>query len=240
MMKNKAYYILLILPALLAFFMSEGTKGYLENIYSTGDETLYTGKFLFASTQFAISELNFIVLMTASFLGLSILEERSLHIWDRIIDKSKFLFTKAIIHYIYTLVMVLVSVLLFRILFDLNLSLNAILIMCTVPILSLCIGTIAGIFLENRTVLSNTVLMIVMLFGYFGGALSLSSMLSTTKYMNYLIYLSPLTLINKVLFMEYLELEYKNMLFIWIGVVVVLSFLTILLVKRRLENDTIL
>ncbi len=247
MINNKAYLFLLILPALLAFFMSEGTKGYLDKFYYLGystslinNEVLYTGKILFAKTQFAISELNFMLMMISSFLGLNILEERSLHIWDRIIDKFKFLLIKAVLHYIYALLMIIVSALIFKFLFEIDFSFNAILITFTVPIISLCLGTIAGIFLGNRTVLSNTVLMIVMLFGYFGGALSLSSVLSTTKYMNYLIYLSPLTLINKILFMEHLGLDYRNLFFVWIVVLVILTTFTVLFVKRRLKNDTIL
>ncbi|SEQ61109.1 hypothetical protein SAMN05421767_10288 [Granulicatella balaenopterae] len=248
MLKNKVYLFLLFLPALLAFFMSEGTKGYITQFYHVGGDSLsgnsqvvlYTGKLLFAKTQFAISELNFMVMMVSSLVGLNILEERTLHIWDRIIDKGRFLAVKVVIHYLYCLLMIVISLVVFRFGFGIGFSVRAVLLLATVPIVSMAIGIMAGIFIHNRTVLSNTVMMIVMLFGYFGGALSLSSVLSTTNYMNYLIYLSPLTLINKLLYMDYLALWDANLLMIWLSVLAVLTIGTILVMKRGLKHDTIL
>ncbi len=77
---------------------SEGTKNYLsQNIQSaivvnTAKEViLYDGMVLNSKVQFAVSELNFMLMMCAILAGLSIFEERKLHIWDRVVNKGNFL-----------------------------------------------------------------------------------------------------------------------------------------------------
>ena len=79
-LKNPAYFIIMILPLFLTFIMSEGTKNYLsqftkttEVLNSTKEIVLYNALILESKLQFAVSELNFMLMMYAILAGLSIL-----------------------------------------------------------------------------------------------------------------------------------------------------------------------
>lgn len=245
--KNPVYYMLLFLPFLLSFFMSEGIKNYstkdfvsLESINTTKEVILYSGTFLNAKIQFMVSELNFMIMMISTLIGLNVLEDRRLHIWDRVIDKDRFLLVKVFIHYIYSALMVIISLLLFKICFDITFPFKSVIIFLSFPLLSLSMGILAGIYIDNRTVLSNTLMMIVMLFGYLGGSLSLSSVLSTTKFMRYLMYVSPVTLGNKIIFLQILGIDNIGSYISFIAVIFVVLIISFIFIKRRLKNGSII
>ena len=241
--KNPVYIIIMFLPLFLTFIMSEGTKNYLSQHFqnSTAVNTakeviLYNGVLLNSKSQFAVSELNFMLMMCAILAGLSIFEERKLHVWDRVVSKGNFILIKIFTHYAFSLIMILFNVIGYWILFDISFPIKSICIFLSIPIVSISFGLFVGILVYNRAMLSNTVLMIVMLMGYFGGALSLTSVLSNTKFMNVLMYISPLTMANKLIFKDLIHINWGNDLFIWISTILVFTLLFIFLIVRRLKN----
>ena len=127
-----------------------------------------------------VSELNFMLMMCAILAGLSIFEERKLHVWNRVVDKGNFIIIKFITHYVFSLILIGFNVLGFYILFNISFLTESLYIFITVPIMSIILGLFVGLLAANRAMLSNTILMIVMLTGYFGGALSLTSVLSNS------------------------------------------------------------
>lgn len=241
--KNPIYSYHYVLPLLLTFIMSEGTKNYLlqhiQNIAvvnTTKEVILYDGILLNSKMQFAVSELNFMLMMCAILAGLSIFEERRLHVWDRIVRKGNFILIKFFTHYIFSLIMILFNVIGYWILFDIGISLKSIGIFLSIPIFSISLGLFVGLLVHNRAMLSNTILMIVMLMGYFGGALSLTSVLSNTKFMNTLMYLSPLTMANKLIFKALIHISWGRDLWIWISMILMFELIFVSLMRRRLKN----
>lgn len=245
--KNPIYYIVMILPFIITFIMSEGTKNYLlqrpeftNNINVMKEVVLYSGQILNAKIQFAVSELNFMLLMASILIGLSVFEERRLHIWDRIVDKRKFILTKFFAHFVFSIVMITFNIYLFELVFDMQTPLKSILIFMSMPIISMFLGIFVGCIVQNRAMLSNTILMIVMFMGFFGGALSLTAVLSNTKFMNVLMYISPLTLANKLIYKNMINVNMRVQLFIWIGFVLLFAGLFTFLIERRIKNGTVI
>lgn len=241
--KNPVYFIIMSLPLLLAFIMSEGTKSYLlqhtqvlEGINTTKEIVLYNGMILNSKAQFAVSELNFMLVMCAILVGLSIFEERRLHVWDRVVDKKAFILTKFFTHYAFCLIMIAFNTIGFWILFSIKFPVKSMLVFISVPIISTFLGLFVGMVVNSRVILSNTILMLVMTMGFFGGALSLTSVLSNTKFMNVLMYLSPLTMANKLIFMDLINIDWGNNLFIWIALVIIFSGIFISLIGRRVKD----
>ncbi len=241
--KNPVYFVIMILPQLITFIMSEGTKGYLSQhmqnapVVNTAKEIiLYDGILLDSKAQFAVSELNFMLMMFAILAGLSIFEERRLHIWDRIVGKGKFIIIKFFTHYIFALIMIIFNILGFCILFNINFQISSLYIFFSVPIISILLGLFAGIIAGSRAIISNAVLMIVMMTGYFSGALSLTSVLANTKFMNALMYLSPLTMANKLIFKDLINVNWGNDLLIWTLIILILTAGFISLIGRRVKN----
>lgn len=134
--------------------------------------------------------------------------------------------------------MILFNVIGYWILFDISFPIKSICIFLSIPIVSISFGLFVGILFYNRAMLSNTVLTIVMLMGYFGGALSLTSVLSNTKFMNVLMYISPLTMANKLIFKDLIHINWGNDLFIWISIILIFTLLFIFLMVRRLKNGS--
>jgi len=222
---------------------SEGTKNYLsQNIQSaiavnTAKEViLYDGMVLNSKVQFAVSELNFMLMMCAILAGLSIFEERKLHIWDRVVNKGNFMLIKFFTHYAFSVIMIAFNIIGYRILFDICFPLKSIFVFLSIPIISISLGLFIGLLVQGRAMLSNTVLMIVMLMGYFGGALSLTSVLSNTKFMNVLMYISPLTMSNQLIFKDLIRVNWGNALWIWISIVLIFASIFIFLMRRRVKD----
>ncbi len=245
--KSPVYYLFLFIPFLLTFFMSQGTSGYLESYLSSQGEVstavpvlVYSGKHLGADVQFAISELGLMLMMLANLSGLSLFEDRRLHIWDRIIDKNRFVFIKFISHFIFAIFMILISSLLYRFVYDIEFDIEVILVFLSISILGILFGISIGSLAKNRAVLSNVIMLVVMLMGYFGGALSLTSVLSNIKFMEYLMYLSPLTIANRVVFEDMLGFDSLRYAYIWIGEFSVLFILFISIILRRSKHDSII
>lgn len=242
--KNPVYFIIMFLPMFLVFIMSEGTKNYLSQhiqssvaIIDTAKEVvIYEGILLNSKVQFAVSELNFMLMMCAVLVGLSILEERRLHVWDRVVSKGDFMLVKFFTHYAFSLIMIVLNVIGYQILFDIGFSVKSMCIFLSIPIISILPGLFVGLVVSNRAVLSNTVLMIVMMTGYFGGALSLTSVLSNTKFMNVLMHLSPLTMANRLIFKDMIDVNWGNDLWIWILTVFIFMVIFVLLMVRRVKN----
>ncbi|UTC63153.1 ABC transporter permease [Treponema sp. OMZ 787] len=245
--KNPVYYIVMILPFIITFIMSEGTKNYLlqrpeftQKINVAKEIVLYSGQILDAKIQFAVSELNFMLLMASILIGLSVFEERRLHIWDRIVDKRKFVSVKFFAHYVFSVVMIVFNLILFAVIFDMQTPFKSILILLSMPIVSMLFGILIGLIVQNRAMLSNTILMIVMFMGFFGGALSLTSVLSNTKFMNVLMYISPLTLANKLIYKNLIHVTMGRELFIWIVFILGFAGLFIAFIERRIKNGTVI
>ncbi|UTC64007.1 hypothetical protein E4O00_08965 [Treponema sp. OMZ 788] len=245
--KNPVYYIVMILPFIITFIMSEGTKNYLlqrteftHKINVAKEIVLYSGQILDAKIQFAVSELNFMLLMAAILIGLSVFEERRLHIWDRIVDKRKFISVKFFAHYGFSVVMIVFNLMLFALIFDMQTPFKSILILLSMPTVSMLFGILIGLIVQNRAMLSNTILMIVMFMGFFGGALSLTSVLSNTKCMNVLMYISPLTLANKLIYKNLINVNMGRELFIWIAFILGFAGLCIAFIERRMKNGTVI
>lgn len=241
--RNPAYYIVMLLPILLTFIMSEGTKGYLSQglqdqaiIRTTREISLYNGLILGSKEQFAVSELNFMLLIYSILPGLSIFEERRLHIWDRLVKKSQLLIVKFIVYYILSLIMIAINVLVFKFCFNISFPSRSICIFCSLPIVSVFLGLFIGVLVNNRTMLSNTLLMLVMIMGYFGGALSLTSVLANTKFMNVLMKLSPLSMVNRLIFKDLISMNWGNDLWVWSSLLLIISILLIGLISRRVKN----
>lgn len=245
--RNRAYWLLMLLPFALAFFMSEGTQSYLDRfspvshaVAGAKEVILYQGVLLDARTQFAVSELSFMLLMVATLLGNNIFEERRLRIWDRVIDKNRFLAVKSLVHYLYAAGMIVVSLGLYRLAFGLRFPAPAVFVFFTLPVLGLCIGLAAGVTLPSRAVVSNTTMMTVMLFGYLGGALSLSSVLATTNIMRWIMHLSPITAANRLIFAEMLGHSDANRWIAWAATLFGIGLLCLLCVKRGFQHDRVL
>ena len=241
--KNPIYFIIMFLPMVLAFIMSEGTKNYLsqhiQNSFSVDtvkEVVMYDGILLNSKVQFAVSELNFMLMMSAVLAGLSIFEERKLYVWDRIVCKSNFVLIKFFIHYVFSLIMITSNVIGYRLLFDIRFPINSICIFLSIPIISISLGLFVGLLVYNKAILSNIIMMIVMIMGYFGGAISLTSVLSNTKFMNVLMYLSPLTMANRLIFKDLIHIDWGNDLFIWILIILIFAVTLIFLIARRLRN----
>lgn len=241
--KNPVYFIIMCLPQLLTFIMSEGTKNYLSQhiqsimkVNTAKEVIMYNGVLLNSKVQFAVSELNFMLMMCAILAGLSIFEERKLHVWNRVVDKGNFIIIKFITHYVFLLILIGFNVLGFYILFNISFSTESLYIFITVPIMSIILGLFVGLLAANRAMLSNTILMIVMLTGYFGGALSLTSVLSNTKFMNVLMYSSPLTMANRLIFKNLVHINWGNDLWIWILMIFVFVVIFVSLIGRRVKN----
>lgn len=243
MIKNPVYFIIMCLPQLLSFIMSEGTKNYLSQhnqsisqINTAKEVIMYNGILLNSKVQFAVSELNFMLMMCAILAGLSIFEERKLYVWNRVINKANFLIMKFITHYIFSLIMIAFNVLGFYIFFNISFSTQALYIFISIPLISIILGLCVGLFISNRAVLSNSILMIVMLMGYFGGALSMTSVLSNTKFMNVLMYLSPLTIANRLIFKNLILINWGNDLWIWLISIFLFLAIFVTLIGRRVKN----
>lgn len=246
-LKNPAYFIIMILPLFLTFIMSEGTKNYLsqftkttEVLNSTKEIVLYNALILESKLQFAVSELNFMLMMYAILAGLSIFEERRLHIWDRVVNKVSFIFTKFIVHYIFAIIIIAFNMLGFWILFNIKFPIKSTCMFLCMPIISIVLGLFIGIIVKNRAILSNTILMMVMMMGFFGGALSLTSVLANTKYANVLMYLSPLTMANKLIFKDLINLNWGNDFLIWIAFISIFLGACISMIGRRIRNGSII
>lgn len=245
--KNPIYYMILILPIILTLFMSEGTKNYLsreinnrEIINTSKEVVIYDGKTLDSKEQFAVSELNFMLLMVSVLAGLNLFEERRLHIWDRVVQKNKFYFIKFLSHFIFSIIMVILNIAVFKFLLKIDFNLKSVFIFISVAIISINFGLFVGIIVKTRAAVSNTIMMIVMLMGYFGGALSLSSVLENTKFMNILIYISPLTFANKIIFKNLINISCLNEFIVWILLLIISSTLFSFYVQRRIKNGSIL
>lgn len=245
--KNPIYFIIMFLPMVLAFIMSEGTKNYLsqhiQNSFSVDtvkEVVMYDGILLNSKVQFAVSELNFMLMMSAVLAGLSIFEERKLHVWDRVVCKSNFVLIKFFTHYTFSFIMITSNVIGYRLLFDIRFPINSICIFLSIPIISISLGLFVGLLVYNKAILSNIIMMIVMIMGYFGGAISLTSVLSNTKFMNVLMYLSPLTMANRLIFKDLIHIDWGNDLFIWILIILIFAVTLIFLMVRRLKNGAII
>lgn len=245
--KNPVYFIVMLLPLLLTFIMSEGTKNYLSQhfqstiVLNTAKEIIiYDGILLDSKVQFAVSELSFMLMIVAILAGLSIFEERKLHVWDRVVSKGNFMLIKFFSHYAFSLIMIIVNVIGYWILFDINFPIKSIGVFLSIPIISIILGLFVGLLACSRAILSNTVLMIVMMMGYFGGAISLTSVLSNTKFMNVLMYLSPLTRVNRLIFKDLIQVNRGNDLWIWILTVLVFATVLISLMGRRVKDGAII
>ncbi|MDO5718999.1 MAG: hypothetical protein Q4P34_08445 [Tissierellia bacterium] len=245
MIKNPAYFIIAILPFALSFFMSEGTKNYLlqyavqaDEIISSKEVIIYTGKVLDARAQFATSELSFMVMMSSILIGLSVFEERRLHIWDRLVGKERLLCLKFALHYIYDIILIMINLFLYKVAFGIEFPAKAYLLFSSIPIISLFLGMIIGLTVNSRAVLSNSILMIVMLLGYFGGALSLTSVLANTRFMNVLMYISPLTIVNKLIFSSIIGLEKSFAL--WFISLAVFAIISLFFLNRRIKDGAVI
>lgn len=241
--KNPVYFIIILLPMILAFIMSEGTKKYLSQhiqnslfVNTSKEIILYEGVLLNSKVQFSVSELNFMLMMCAILAGLSIFEERKLHVWDRVVCKSSFMLIKFFIHYVFSLIMIAFNMLGFWILFNISFPIKSLCVFFSIPILSIILGLFVGVVVNSRAMLSNTVLMIVMTMGFFGGALSLTSVLSNTRFMNVLMYLSPLTMANKLIFKDLIKENWGNDLLVWSLIVLIFVIVFISLIGRRVKN----
>ncbi|MDY6037688.1 MAG: hypothetical protein SPI74_01615 [Eubacterium sp.] len=124
--------------------------------------------------------------------------------------------------------------------FDINFPIKSIGVFLSIPIISIILGLFVGLLACSRAILSNTVLMIVMMMGYFGGAISLTSVLSNTKFMNVLMYLSPLTRVNRLIFKDLIQVNRGNDLWIWILTVLVFATVLISLMGRRVKDGAII
>lgn len=245
--KNPAYFIIMILPLTLTFIMSEGTKNYLsqftkttEVFNSTKEIVLYNGMILASKFQFAVSELNFMLMMYAILAGLSILEERRLHVWDRVVNKKSFILTKFFVHYIFAIIIIALNIFGFWVIFNIVFSIKCICMFLCMPIISIVLGLFIGVTVNNRAILSNIILMMVMMMGFFGGALSLTSVLANTKYANVLMYLSPLTMANKLIFKDLINLNWGNDFLIWIAFISIFLGACITMIARRIRNGSII
>lgn len=233
----------MFLPLLFTFILSEGTQHYLSqhinselDINTVKNIILYNGIVLNSRTQFAVSELSFMLMMCAILSGLNVFEERTLHVWDRVVCKRLFLLIKFVIHFLFTVIMIGVNTFFLKMAFNISFSVKAILIFLSIPIISIPMGILVGMNVKNRTLLSNTILMIVMMMGYFGGALSLTSVLSNTRFMNLLMYISPLTIANKLIFKEMIHIAWTFDIVVWIVLCLVLSTIFTLLISWRIKN----
>lgn len=241
--KNPVYFVIIVLPLFLAFIMSEGTKSYLsqhrqisEAVNTAREIIPYNGVVLNSKAQFAVSELNFMLMMCAILAGLSLFEERRLHVWDRVVEKNKFILIKFFIHYGVSVLMIVFNIVGFWLLFDIKMSVKSIFVFLSVPLISILLGFFVGITAKGRAVLSNTILMIVMIMGYFGGALSLTSVLSNTSFMNVLMRLSPLTMANKLVFKDLIGISMGNDLLLWILLISIFAGTFIFLIGRKIKN----
>ncbi|MGF7109796.1 hypothetical protein [Treponema pedis] len=247
MLKNPVYAVMPILPFLLTFFMSEGTKNYIlrnfterEAVYTAAEVIIYRGPLLTAQMQFAISELSFILMMCAIPAGLNIFEERHKNIWNRVVCKRRFLTVKFLLHFVFAVIITAVSLALFYLIYNIKIPFTAATVFLSIPVLSILFGLAMGLTVQNRTVLSNSIMMIVMLLGYLGGALSLTSVLSSTKYMNVLMYLSPLTLADTLIFRQLLGYTNFNGIMPYITVHISGTVLCLTHIIRKVRNDSIL
>lgn len=242
-LKSPVYFIIAVLPLLLTFIMSEGTGNYLAQhsqsaavVRATKEIALYDGASLSSRMQFAVSELNFMLMMCAVLAGLSLFEERKLHVWDRAVRKGEFVLIKFFTHYAFSLAMIALNVVGFWALFDIRFPLYSLCVFFSVPMISVILGLFAGAVVRNRAMLSNSVLMAVMMMGYFGGALSLTSVLENTPFMNLFMYLSPLTWANKLIFKALLGVEWGKDLFIWMAVVLLFAGTFGFLIGKRVKH----
>lgn len=241
--KNPIYFVIMFLPLLLTFIMSEGTKGYLSQygqntmaVNTAKKIIMYDGMLLNSKIQFGVSELGFMLMMYAVLAGLSIFEERRLHVWDRVVGKGKFVLIKFFTHYVFSLIMIALNATGYGILFGISFSVKSACVFFSIPVISIILGLSVGLLVSNRAMLSNTVLMIVMMMGYFGGALSLTSVLSNTKCMNVLMYISPLTMANRLIFKDLIHVNWGNDLWIWISMLLILMSILISIMGRRVKN----
>lgn len=242
-MKSPVYFIIAALPLLLTFIMSEGTRNYLVQhsqssavVRAAKEVALYDGASLPARVQFAVSELHFMLMMCAVLAGLSLFEERKLHVWDRAVRKSEFVLIKFFTHYAFSLAMIAFNVVGFWVLFDIRFPIHSLCIFFSVPLISILLGLFAGVTVRNRAMLSNSVLMAVMMMGYFGGALSLTSVLENTPFTSLLMYLSPLTWANQLIFKALLGVAWGKDLFIWGAVVLLFAGTFSFLMRKRVKH----
>ncbi len=247
MVRNPVYFIIMILPIILTFIMSEGTQNYLsqhkqisEAVNTAKEIIIYQGILLNSKVQFAVSELNFMLMMYAILAGLTVFEEIKLHIWDRIVNKNEFILIKYLTHYGFSVFMIIFNMACFWVLFDIKMPIESIFIFLSVPIISILLGIFVGIVVFDRAMLSNTILMTVMMMGYFGGALSLTSVLANTKFMDVLMYFSPLTIANKLIFKILLNIDLEGYLLIWTGLVILIAGTFTYLIKRRIKYGAII
>lgn len=247
MFHNSAYWIVAILPLLLTFLMSQGTKQYLES--STSQQVLYTsmhhvsmysGLMLQGDFQFAVSELSFMVMMISNLVGLNVFEERRIHVFDRVPNKKGFIAMKFGMHVLYAAILIVCNTICYKIFLGIHLPIKAILIFFSISLISIPFGIVVGLYAKSRVTVSNIILMLVMLMGYFGGALSLTSVLANTRYMKALMYGSILTIANKLVFKTLLGLPLQTTLMIWsisvIGICVVCS----ILIVRRIDHGAVI
>lgn len=245
LLRSPSYYIMLLLPFLLIFFMSEGTKGYLAPLPPSPSSVsapilLYQGILLNAQQQFAVSELTFMLFMSTILLGLNILKERQTNVWNRVICKKRFLLIKSGVHAVYHLLLITVTLGLLYFFYQISYSWYDILCFISVSCISLPFAVFIGLKASSQTILSNLMLLSVMLLGYFGGALSLSSVLANTKGMNILRYLSPLTLVNQCIYRDILSCSNSTITIAWWSVVFILSTSLLILIQRRVTYDSII
>lgn len=242
---NPVYFIIMSLPLMLSFIMSEGTKSYLSQhlqgaiaVKTVKEVILYDGPLLNSKVQFAVSELNFMLMVCAVLAGLSMFEERKLHVWDRVVCKGRIVLLKFLTHYAFSLIMITFNIIGYRILFDIGFSIKSVGIFLSIPIISISVGLFVGILAYNRAMLSNTILMLVMMMGYFGGALSLTSVLSNTKFMNVLMHVSPLTIANRLIFKDLLHMQWGKDLWTWLCIVLICELILVSLMVRRVKNGS--
>ena len=245
--KNYVYWIVMLLPLLLTFVMSEGTKNYISQFANMGTAasssepvSIYTGPRLSSASQFAVSELSFMVLMTSDLIALSIFRERDLHIWDRVPNKTSFILIKLLTHTLFTTFMISINMGLYKLVFNIAIPINSIATLISLSIIATLFGTCVGISTKTKSTLSGIVLMSVMTMGYFGGALSLTSVLANTQYMNKLMYLSPLTLTNQIIYKSMLGLDITYNLYLWAGIACILAGVMSLIIIRRIKHGTVL
>ena len=245
--KNYVYLIVMLLPLLLTFVMSQGTINYAPQPTSipittttTKPVSTYTGIQLASASQFAVSELSFMLLMTSDLVALSMFRERKLHIWDRVNDKKAFISAKIIAHIIFAIAMIAFNIALYKILFNIAIPYSSTAALILLSLVATLFGICIGISSKTKSGLSGTVLMSVMTMGYFGGALSLTSVLANTKYMNQLMYISPLTHTNQIIYKSMLNIDTTYNLYTWIAIASLLIITMTFIVIRRIKNGTVL
>lgn len=234
-------FFIIFAPALLTFVMGQGTMHYQAGIGQAVQDLGARIRVLdvprITSTQsFAISATTFFAMMLSNFIAHDLYRERENRTLDRHPSKARLLLTKGLLYAVLLLLMILISNLANRLFYGIRWTLPMIGLFWSTGFISIPFGFLIALTAHSKQVLSNIVLMIVMLLGYFSGTLSLMSVLKNTPLMRHLIYISPLTWLNEALTHRFLHVADQSLL-PWLIYAGVLLAAMCIWINRSLHHD---